>query len=180
LDLESLAQLGEFISGVVVIVSLVYVVVQLRLNTESIRNENYGRALDRIATMQSRLSHDGEYAELLSRGILDVSRLTPRERIQFTWIWYELFGAIEFIFHAAQNGSLSSEVWDRWHGTTAYWLGFPGVRAWWQNRPTPFSRSFTEYIDAQLREGTFDRVAADRWKGFVQDGGPPARGDLSL
>ena len=42
--LEDLANVGEFVSGVVVILSLVYLAVQVRQNTASLRTENFARA----------------------------------------------------------------------------------------------------------------------------------------
>jgi hypothetical protein len=44
MDLETLGNLGEFISGIVVIISLVYLAMQVRQNTRSLRTENYARA----------------------------------------------------------------------------------------------------------------------------------------
>jgi len=44
LDLQFLGNLGEFIGGLAVIVSLVYLALQVRQNTQSLRTENYARA----------------------------------------------------------------------------------------------------------------------------------------
>jgi hypothetical protein len=149
----------------------VYLALQVRQNTLSLRTENYSRALDRIASIQAQLSRDGEFSRLFARGVADVSGLTPRERIQFTWILYEVFGAFEFMFHAAETRALPDEVWVRWSATVAWWLSFPGTRSWWHNRPVPFSASFTAFVEDFLRDNPTDREAALRWQAFV------ARGD---
>jgi hypothetical protein len=47
--------------------------------------------------MQSRLGQDRELNALFARALVDPSRLSPDERIQFTWSLYELFGALEFM-----------------------------------------------------------------------------------
>jgi hypothetical protein len=60
MNLQSLAYIGEIIGTVVVILSLVYLAVQVRQNTEAQRTENYARALERLATFQSMLSTDSE------------------------------------------------------------------------------------------------------------------------
>jgi hypothetical protein len=170
LDLQGLANLGEFISGLVVIVSLVYLAVQVRQNTQSLHTENYGRALDRISAMQSQLSRDGELSSMFSRGLVDPSRLSPQERIQFMWAAFEMFGAFEFMFHQSQTRAIPDEVWERWSATAAWWLSFPGIRTWWAARPAPFSASFTAYVDTCLRDGTQDSAAAQRWQEFVRGG----------
>lgn len=150
-----------------VVVSLVYVALQVRQNTQSLRTENYSRALDRVASIQSQLSRDTELTRLFAKGVADVSRLTPTERIQFTWTLYETFGAFEFMFEAARSRALPPEVWERWSATVAWWLSFPGVRTWWRHRPVPFGASFTSFVEGVLRENTVDRAAAQRWQAFV-------------
>jgi len=174
LDLQALANLGEFVSGVVVIASLVYLAAQVRQNTESLRTENYARALDRISAMQSRLSGDGGLTALFAKGAVDPDLLTARERIQFTWMAYEAFGAFEFMFHQSESRAIPDAVWQRWSATTAWWLSFPGIRAWWAAKPAPFSASFTAFVDACIRDNVQDSAAALRWHRFV--GGPEAEG----
>jgi hypothetical protein len=178
LDLETLANLGEFVGGTFVVVSLVYLALQVRQNTRGLRTENYARALDRISALQSRLSQEAEFTALFSRGVLDVAALSPRERIQFTWALYEAFGSFEFMFHQARDGALPAEVWERWSATVAWWLSFAGTRAWWAARPAPFSASFAAYVDALIAADQVDHDAARRWQAFIagapQSGSSPA------
>jgi hypothetical protein len=171
-ELQDLANLGEFISSVAVIVSLVYLAIQVRQNTASIRTENFARALERVSAMQSLLFENGELARLQAQGVLDPCTLTPKERLQLTWWLSEAFGAFEFMFHQAQSGALPDEVWSRWSATTAWWVSFPGVQAWWQSRPTPFSQGFTSFVDGLIRDGGFDSEAVKRFNKFLA-GTPP-------
>ena len=167
MDLQSLANLGEAVSAVAVVVSLVYLAIQVRQNTESQRTDNYLGALDRIAGIQSRLSQDGAYSRLFARGVTDTSLLTNRERIQFTWALYENFGSFEFLYHAAQTRSIPEEVWERWSAVVAWFLSFPGVVQWWQARPAPFTSSFTAFVEALIRDNPTDTEALDRWSRFI-------------
>ena len=179
MDLEAFANVGEFVSGVAVVVSLAYLALQIRQNTNSVRTENYARALDRIAAMQAQLSQDSDLSRLFAKGVADVSNLTPVERIRLTWALYEAFGAFEFMFFAARSRALPDEVWARWSATVGWWLSFPGVRAWWRNRPAPFSASFTAFVDDLLRREPGDRAAAVRWQAFVASGEGRSQADAS-
>lgn len=167
MDMQALANLGQFLGGVAVIGSLVYLALQVRQNTRSIRAENYARALDRIAALQSELSRDSQFSRIFSIGVVDVSKLKPLERVRFAWALYEAFGAFEFMFEAARSRTLPKEVWERWDPTVGWWLSFPGVQIWWRNRPVPFSASFTEFVDRTLRENVVDEAAAQRWQEFI-------------
>jgi hypothetical protein len=171
-NLETLANLGEFVSGVAVVLSLVYLAVQIRQNTRAQRTDSYARALDRIAQIQGRMSQEGELADILRKGLVDHRQLSERERIQFTWIFYEMFGAFEFIFHQSRGAALADDVWQRWSATLLWWLSFPGVRAWWDARPSPFTPSFTEFIESHRSATPPDPDANRRWTKFLA-GEPP-------
>ena len=172
IDLQNLANLGEVVGAVVVILSLIYLAIQVRQNTQAQRTENYSRALDRLAAMQSMLSQDGELSLIFSRGTTDTSKLTPQERIRFTWSMYELFGAFEFMFHASRTNAISEEVWTRWSSGVAWWLSFPGVQTWWQARPFPFTESFTAFVESLLKDNPMDLESAQRYQKFIAQGKP--------
>lgn len=169
-DLDSLANLGEIIGAIAVVVSLIYLAVQVRQNTQAQQTENFSRALDRVAAMQAALSQDSETSVIFSKGVADVSKLTPKERMQFTWAMYELFGAFEFMFLASKTKSIPEEVWQRWSAAVAFWLSFSGVQAWWNVRPIPFTASFTSYIESLLKNNPTDTESAQRYQEFVTQG----------
>ena len=172
MDLQYLANISEITGSVVVVLSLVYVAVQIRQNTQAQRMENYSRGLDRLAAMQSMLSQGTEISLLLSRGAVDSSKLTPEERVRFTWALYEAFGAFEFMFHASKGNAIPEEVWTRWSAGVAYWLSFPGVQNWWQARPLPFTVSFTVFVDSLLKDNPADAEQTRRYREFVAPGNP--------
>jgi hypothetical protein len=72
---------------------------------------------------------------IFSKGVSDPSDLTSRERMQFTWTMYELFGAFEFMFFVSKANAIPEEIWQRWSSAVAWWLSYSGVRAWWRVRP---------------------------------------------
>ncbi|MCH7916207.1 MAG: hypothetical protein IH856_24755 [Deltaproteobacteria bacterium] len=170
MDLQYLANLSELVGGVVVVLSLIYIAVQVRQNTQAQRTENYSRAQDRLAAIQSMLAQDGEISLIVSKGALDTSKLTPQERIRFTWFMYEVFGGFEFMFHASRTDAIPEEVWTRWSSSVAWWLTFPGVQAWWQARPTPFTESFTAFMESLLKDNPTDTEPTQRYQEFVAQG----------
>ena len=169
-NLESLASLGEIVGAIAVVVSLLYLAVQVRQNTRAQRLENASRILDRTASMQGALSRDSAMSVLFSKGVSDPSKLTPQERIQFTWAMYEFFGALEFMYLAANENSIPEEIWQRWSSAAAWWLTFPGVQAWWNARPIPFADSFSSYIESLLDDNPIDAESTRRYQDFLANG----------
>jgi hypothetical protein len=171
-DLQTLANIGEIIGAVTVVLSLIYLAVQIRQSTQAQRTENYSRALDRLAAMQSSLSQDDEFSLMFTKGAVDTSKLTPRERIRFTWSLYEVFGAFEFMFHASKTNAIPEEVWRRWSSAVAWWLTFSGVQAWWSSRPIPFTDSFTSFVESLLEDNPTDVDSSQRYQEFIAAGKP--------
>lgn len=170
MELETLARLGEFVGGFFVVVSLVYLAHQVRQNTKSLSSENYARALDRLSTLQSNLSSDSELNRIVVVGAEHPESLKRSERMRLSWALYELLGAAEFVFHQAKEEALPREVWERWENTLAWWMSHPGIRIWWQARPSPFSASFEAYLETLMETHPPDRDAIRRWESFVAVG----------
>lgn len=169
-DLQTLANIGEIIGAVTVVLSLIYLATQIRQNTQAQRSENYSRALDRLAAMQSTMAQDEEYGLMFSKGVIDAQQLTPRERLRFTWRCYEVFGVFEFMFHASKTDALPKEVWERWSLSLAWWMSFPGVQAWWASKPTPFTDSFTSFVDSLLEDNPMEGKSNQAYEEFIAEG----------
>jgi len=167
IELESLAYLAEVIGAVAVVASLLYLAVQVRQGTQAQRTENYARALERVSSVQSVLSQDGELSRIFARGVQDTSKLTTLEKIRFTWSLYETFDAFEFMFHTYSTDQIPEEVWNRWSLTAAWWLSFPGVQTWWENRPVQYSESFTQFVESVIHDNPTNSEANKRWHEFV-------------
>ena len=109
-------------------------------------------------------------AHLFARGVRDTANLTALEKIRFTWSLYETFGAFEFMFQTNQTGDIPEEVWERWSLIVAWWMTFPGVQEWWQNRPVQFTKSFTSYVEGIIGDNPTDVDANLRWQQFIASG----------
>ena len=73
MTLDTLAKIGEFVGGAVVVVSLLYLALQARQSAQAQRSENFGRTVDRVATILARLEDSAELTELVAIGSADPS-----------------------------------------------------------------------------------------------------------
>jgi hypothetical protein len=168
MELARLQDWGIFVSLIAVVVSVIGLSFQMRMNTRSLRSYSYSRALDRLAAVQSKLGADASLTELFFRGVREPRSLTTVERIRFTWVFYEIFGAFEFIHDEARSGALPKDVWLCWDATLAWWLSLPGVVEWWQSKPAPFNALFTAHMDGRIANATHDAAASRRWLQFLE------------
>lgn len=173
MDLQTLANLGEFLGGVGVFISLLYLALQIRGSNASQRSETYARSLERLSAMQQRMAEDRDFTKLYNEGLFDPAQLTITQRTQFTWVLTELFGTLEFMYLQAQEGSISRELWQRWRETLKWWLTFPGIKAWWAGKPTPFTPSFARLVEQCMQEG-YQPEREGAWEAYI--GPTEARG----
>ena len=127
----------------------------------------YARVLERLSTLQSKLSSDEELNRIVSGGARTPAALTPSERVRLSWALFELLGAAEFVFHQSEDNALPRAVWLRWRDNLAWWLSNPGIRVWWESKPTRFSTEFEILVDGLIRDNPVDREAVVRWERFV-------------
>jgi hypothetical protein len=93
LDITTLAAWGEFIGGIAVVVSLIYLASQIRSNTKTVRASNFNELLD--ATDQfSSVMRDSEWASLYVRAIDDFVGLSPEDQVRFNGIISPYFNAM--------------------------------------------------------------------------------------
>jgi hypothetical protein len=151
---DTVQTLGTAVSVLAVALSIVGLAIGIRHNTRAQNSQNYAHALGRLAALQSRLGADDDTTDMFVRGVRNAADLTSIERVRFTWTLYEMFGLFEFMYHQAQAKTLPKDQWERWAIGTSWWLSYPGIRAWWKARPTPFSREFSSSRSAWLGRST--------------------------
>ena len=100
--LDELGNLGDFIGGVAVLVTLVYVAIQIRQNTaqlkiggEIARTDTYARSVESFSEFRSLLISDSEMADIYLRGCRDMGSLSPVERLRFYLILQQVFHTVQ-------------------------------------------------------------------------------------
>jgi hypothetical protein len=168
MNLQLMAQVADLLGAFAIIVSLVYVALQVKQNTLSIRAENYAHALDRVSEMQSKLAQNPEITRMMTVGLADPLALPRLQRVQFSWLLYEMFGAFEFMYLQSRNAALPADVWRRWSDTMDWWLQFPGIQLWWRSQPAPFIDSFASYVDSRIGQPLGNPEREQRWQQFLR------------
>jgi len=167
MELQSLANLGEFIGGIGVIVSLIYVASQVKSNTQSQRNDIAARTLERLGSLQREMVTNRELNSLVNIALSDVYKLDVMDRVRFAWWCTEFFSAMESLHDQHQQKNVQAGIWERWQSTFRWWLTYPGILEWWRCKPTPFSKDFTAYVEAMKLEG-FQYADVKAWKEFLK------------
>lgn len=150
MDLESLGNLGDFISGLSVVASLLYLARQINQNTASVRQSVLGLHMQANIEANKLMVADASVANLFHEGIQDREALSDSDRRRFD-------AFINIVFRTYQHSyELKSAIFeDRTSQIVAgasFLLSAPGVQSWWAQYRTTFSPQFAAFVDQLLTE----------------------------
>jgi hypothetical protein len=150
MTLSDLGNLGEFISAVAVVVSLLYLAVQVRQNTRMMRVSTHQALNSEWNSLNVAYGSDPEVATLLDRGSQDYSQLNRVERFRYTLLMRAIFGSHNDMFLCFSEGLISQEEWAGQSRAIATALAWPGARTWWERNAENTSEAFRQEISRIL------------------------------
>ncbi len=152
MDITTLAAWGEFLGGIAVVVSLVYLAVQIRTNTKTIRASNYSDLL-LASTGFSTMTVDPETASLYLRGLDSFEGLSAEDQIRFHGLMSQLIGPISQAFVLHQQTLLDGAGLESQTKSLPSLFENAGVRQWWEANQHWWPNDFVEFANDLLREG---------------------------
>lgn len=150
MEIAELGAIGEFISSIAVLVTLVFLTLETRRNSRYLARSNSRQSIDGNREALSELL-DKEVSELFYRGNLKgLSSLTPEERYRFDIAYAIWLQAGEQAFADARAGFFDAEHLISWENSIPGFLSTPGGAEWWQERRVWFSLEFRNEVDGML------------------------------
>lgn len=162
--LQALGNLGEFVGAVGVVVSLVYLGLQLRQNTSSVRASSFNSMIQNSIRLLEHTFADREFAALVARAEEDPSVLTPEERVRWDAYMTAVFRHFGNLVYQNRVGALDAQMWRSYRRDLKEHLRSPHWVAWFRERQVVFSESLVEevthLVEEIRREGTLATPAA--------------------
>lgn len=150
MTLSQLADLGELVGGIAVVASLVYLAVQIRQNTRTVRGSTLHQNTDLWADIFLRLAEPSTAQAYVAgmAGSPDIRRL---HYTQFFFICRAMFLGYENQFYQMRQGVLDAETYAGYQRSiSSQFLAFRGFRLWWQQSRSVFTAAFVAHIDAMI------------------------------
>ena len=154
MDLTQLANLGEFVGGLAVLATLVYLVIQVRQNTEQIRQATeVARGTAELESAKMNLTYFSEFFrdpklnDVWERGYLDPTSLSPEESTQFSYITATWFHLAQGHYRQYRRGLLPAESWEPIARALAGVIRHDSIQVWWGNNLFSLAVDFREYVE---------------------------------
>ncbi len=132
MDITTLAAWGEFIGGIAVVVSLIYLAGQIRQNSKLLR----------ASTASATIATNADFSGLSED---DMQRFDSLLGMMFTGHNQE--------YQFAADGVIGRAVWENRIRSMRRLLPLPGYRQWWNEWGDLYSDDFRKLVDGLIREG---------------------------
>jgi hypothetical protein len=155
---EAASAIAEWIGVILIIVSLVYVALQIRQNTATIKAATELETGRMWSEFHSRVATSPDLADIWDKGLTEPGALSPPEKRRFIWFVAEYCFVVENLFRQQKLGFLSRETWTQHESTIAGLLLHPLLDRWWESGVSPYSQEFRDVIEAARKKLHGDAV----------------------
>jgi hypothetical protein len=146
MSLENLGNLGEFIGAIAVLVSVIYLALQIKQNTKSLITQTGQAIMSQGVNTSIDTAANERLMEILAK-LSDQRELTLAERMQYS-IWMEgVVTNYSQIFYVHQQGSLDDNLLEAAESRLEKILSKPGALEWWSDCRSDFTQEFQDAVD---------------------------------
>ena len=157
---DAIGASAEMLAATGVIISLVYLSLQMRHNTVAIRRTNARQTTsDNNGALRS-IAENEDLAAIFVRGLASLEDLNPVERYRFDLALSQWLLNVEQTFADYEDGILPDSTLVVYKNTVPGFLNTPGGAAWWNERKVWFSHEFRETVESLMANPTSEATAA--------------------
>ena len=153
MTMQDWGALGDLIGGIAIIVSLVYVGLQIKQSTQATRaatNQSFSAQYTEQAAQITR----ADFRDVFWRGLSGLQNLQGGELVAFMAFLGSIMRMWETFYFQKQGGTFESRIFDSWLVQLVDLFGNDGVREYWAIRRHNFTAEFVEFIDETIATAT--------------------------
>lgn len=147
---DAIGAAGELLGATAVLVTLIYLAVQVRQNNFAGQRESFRGY---VAELNSRLlepQRDPEFVELFQQANRDWNSISLRDQAVVSSVYSSYFFACSEEFALRKSGDVDPALEYQVDQAVASILQMPGVAAWWERGCSFYSPSFRNHVDQLL------------------------------
>jgi hypothetical protein len=149
--LNELGSLGEFISGIAVVVTLIYLAVQIRHNTRAVRSSMHHAMIESTLRIAESVSDTADVGRIVLKADEDFDNLTKEERIRFEAYAERVFNNFESVFYSYRNSMIEEDLWESWESSYLADVSRSAMRRYWQEERPQHLRDFMDFVEEFYR-----------------------------
>lgn len=153
MTLDQIVAISQAVAAVGVILSLVFLAIQLRQNTMAVRSSSIQNLVQSLSDT-AQVNVDNEYlVPIMLKARTDPQGLTEEERARLHFWFIMSIRRFEGVYFQRKLGLVDSAIIDGFERSHLSIIASRSGRAWWAEGKKIFNSGFVAYIDERLGEG---------------------------
>ena len=154
LKLSDMASVAEVIGAAAIVISLIYVGVQVSDSTRAVRSATANETASALSNWYGQLGTSEQASQVFINGITDPDSLSREELFQFVIQMHGLMLEYQAAYYLSQEGTLDTELQESITNTLLGVKDMPGFALYWEQRRDLFKPSYRDYIQELVTSGT--------------------------
>ncbi len=150
MNIQDLGSLSEFVAAIATVITLVYLAIQIRLNTSEQRSNSRLATTRLITDWHTTVMSDPELIRVFNAGFLEPHNLVPEDRSRFIWMVAAWASRMEEMHTQHQAGLIDPVLWGQYREIMASFLKNPVLKEWWESRVFVCSEEFYAAVDEAI------------------------------
>ena len=149
-SLEKTHRLAEMFAAFAVVISLIFVGLEVRQNTTAVQSAAAQSVHENFAAWYTAIQNEPALLAITTQRMRDFESLTQTEKSQFIAVFMGFCSHTQNAFYKWREGSLAPELWRGWEYVSMNFLSTPGGKAFWAERSYLFADAFQKYVEHDL------------------------------
>ena len=153
LNLQDWESVAEIIGAIAIVVSLIYVGVQVRDSTLAVRSATATETSASMSALYHSIGTNSQATQVFMDGLTDPTSLSREETTQFIYMIHGLMLQYQVAFYVSEQGTLDVEMRESLVNTILGITRQPGFLKYWSQRRDVFKASYRTFVDDLLASG---------------------------
>lgn len=148
MQLEQAALLAEVLGAVAILITLIYLAIQVKGSARASRSAAVTDATTSMQGFYEQLGTNREASDLFLNGLRDPQALTEERRFQYLMLMHSCFLGFQRSYFLAREGTLDIELRDSIGTAIRAVNHLPGIGHYWAQRKAFFQPDFVEWVES--------------------------------
>ena len=150
MSLEQLGLIADIVSAIAIVITLVYLALQIKDSARSTRSAAVTDATTAMQAFYQELGSNPATSKLFLEAVTNPDALSQQNQFQFLMLMHSCFLGFQRSFFLAREGTLDVALRDS-IGTAMQAVNrMPGMHLYWRQRKAYFQPEFVEWVEGLL------------------------------
>ena len=147
---DAIGALGELVGAAAVVVSIIYLALQVKQNSAHVRSSGYQTAVQSANQFLDSLSTHPETLKVFQAAQDSYDSLDDDDQSIARTLFMQLFMYYESLFYQYKDGVVDPDIWEGRRKMMVNLLQMPGVASWWETWRHIYGAKFQRYIGENM------------------------------